>query len=105
MEGAALSRRGGPRRRSGEAEDEKGKESVEEEDSKETEVADALKGAPEASEAPDLAPSTQPLVSQPEQDYLKMMEQMTQFMGKLAQPVAPRDTSKAPEFKSPFVSL
>ncbi|MBW0555906.1 hypothetical protein O181_095621 [Austropuccinia psidii MF-1] len=30
-----------------------------------------------------------------------MMEQMTQFMGQLTQAVAPRDTSKAPAFKTP----
>ncbi|MBW0582490.1 hypothetical protein O181_122205 [Austropuccinia psidii MF-1] len=30
-----------------------------------------------------------------------MMEQMTQFMGKLTQAVAPRDTSKVPAFKTP----
>ncbi|MBW0550828.1 hypothetical protein O181_090543 [Austropuccinia psidii MF-1] len=30
-----------------------------------------------------------------------MMEQMTQFMGQLTQEVAPRDTSKAPAFKTP----
>ncbi|MBW0525631.1 hypothetical protein O181_065346 [Austropuccinia psidii MF-1] len=82
MEGAAPSRRG----------DEEGEESVEEEDSEDTKVA----GAPEASEAPNLAHSNQPLVSQAEQNFLKMMEQMTKFMGQLTQAVAPRETSKAP---------
>ncbi|MBW0554000.1 hypothetical protein O181_093715 [Austropuccinia psidii MF-1] len=76
-EGAARSRRGG------EAEDK--------EDSEETEVAAALAGAPEASEAPNLDHSNQPLVSQAETDFLKMMEQMTQFMGQLTQEAAPRD--------------
>ncbi|MBW0483620.1 hypothetical protein O181_023335 [Austropuccinia psidii MF-1] len=95
MEGAAPSRRGGPRSRSGEAEYEEGEES------EETEVADALAGAPEASEAPNLAHSNKPLVSQAETNFLKMMEQMTQFMGQLTQEVAPRDTQKAPAFKTP----
>ncbi|MBW0473258.1 hypothetical protein O181_012973 [Austropuccinia psidii MF-1] len=55
----------------------------------------------EASEAPNLAPSNQPLASQSEPNFLRMMEHMTQFIGKLTQAVAPRDTSKAPEFKTP----
>ncbi|MBW0504942.1 hypothetical protein O181_044657 [Austropuccinia psidii MF-1] len=101
MEGEAPCRRGGPRSRSGEAEDEKGEESVEEEESEETKVAAALAGAPEASEAPNLAPSNQPLVSEAEPNLLKMMKQMTQFMGELTQKVSPRDTSKAPELKTP----
>ncbi|MBW0517666.1 hypothetical protein O181_057381 [Austropuccinia psidii MF-1] len=45
--------------------------------------------------------SNKPRVSQAEPNSLKMMEQMTQFMGQLAQEVSPRDTSKAPEFKTP----
>ncbi|MBW0461119.1 hypothetical protein O181_000834 [Austropuccinia psidii MF-1] len=85
----------------GEAEDEEGEESVEEEESEETEVATALVGAPEASEAANLSHSNQPLVSKAEPNFLKMMEQMTQFMGKLIQAVAPRDNSKAPAFKTP----
>ncbi|MBW0574634.1 hypothetical protein O181_114349 [Austropuccinia psidii MF-1] len=123
MEGAAPSRRGGvksrksrsfsgllggypripqgPRSRSGEAEDEEGEESVEEEESEETEVAAALEGAPEASEAPNLALSNQPLVSQAEPNLLQMMEQMTQVMGQLTKAVASRDTSKAPSLKTP----
>ncbi|MBW0460342.1 hypothetical protein O181_000057 [Austropuccinia psidii MF-1] len=123
MEGAAPSKRGGvksrisrsfsgflggypsisqgPRGRLGEAEDEEGEESVEEEDSEETEVASALAGAPEASEAVNLAHPNQPLVSQAEPNSLKMMEQMTQFMGKLTQAVSPRENFKSPEFKTP----
>ncbi|MBW0573149.1 hypothetical protein O181_112864, partial [Austropuccinia psidii MF-1] len=101
MEGAAHPRRGGVKSRSGEAEDEDGEESVEEEESEETELEDSFAGAPEASEAPNLAPFNQPLVSQAEPSFLKMMEQMTQFMGQITQAVAPRDTSKAPEFKTP----
>ncbi|MBW0503991.1 hypothetical protein O181_043706 [Austropuccinia psidii MF-1] len=114
LEGAAPSRRGGvksrisrsfsgflgghpsifqgPRSRSGEAEDEEGEESVEEEEYEETEVAAALSGAPEASEAQNLAHSNQPFVSQAEPNFLKMMEQMTQLIGQLTQAVAPRDT-------------
>ncbi|MBW0523398.1 hypothetical protein O181_063113 [Austropuccinia psidii MF-1] len=74
---------------------------LEEEEYKETEVAAALEGAPEDSEAQNLANSNQPLVSQGETKFLKMMEQMTQFMGQITQAVAPRDTSKFPAFKIP----
>ncbi|MBW0544565.1 hypothetical protein O181_084280 [Austropuccinia psidii MF-1] len=117
MEGAAPSRRGGmksrrsrsffgllggypgmsegERERLGEAEDEEGEES------EKTKVETALSGAPEASEATNLAHSNQPLVSEAEPNFLKMMEQMTQFMGQLTQEVAPRDNSKAPAFKTP----
>ncbi|MBW0594080.1 hypothetical protein O181_133795, partial [Austropuccinia psidii MF-1] len=89
-----------PRSISGEAEDEEG-ESVEEEESEETELEDALASAPEAFEAPNISPSNQPLASQAEPNFLKIMEQMTQFMGQLTQEVPPRDTSRAPEFKTP----
>ncbi|MBW0581428.1 hypothetical protein O181_121143 [Austropuccinia psidii MF-1] len=123
MEGEAPSRRGGMKsRRSrsffgllsgypgmsdgarailGEAEDEDGEESVEEEESEETEVATALEGVPEASGASILAHSNQHLVSQAEPNFLNIMEQITQFMGQLTQAVAPRDSSKAPAFKTP----
>ncbi|MBW0522654.1 hypothetical protein O181_062369 [Austropuccinia psidii MF-1] len=90
----------GARGRLGEAEDEEGEESVEEKDSEETGVANAFEGVPEASGAENLAHSNQPLVSQAEPNFLKMMEQMTQFMGKLTQAVVPRDNSKAPAFKT-----
>ncbi|MBW0519809.1 hypothetical protein O181_059524 [Austropuccinia psidii MF-1] len=66
--------------RSEEAEDEEGEESVEEEESEETELASTLEAEP---------------------NFLRMMEHMTQFIGKITQEVAPRDTSKAPEFKTP----
>ncbi|MBW0558440.1 hypothetical protein O181_098155 [Austropuccinia psidii MF-1] len=89
------------RARLGEAEDEEGEESVEEEESEETEVATALECVPEASETENLAHYNQPLVSQVEPNFLKMMEQMTQFMGQLTQAVTPRDNSKAPAFKTP----
>ncbi|MBW0467215.1 hypothetical protein O181_006930 [Austropuccinia psidii MF-1] len=91
MEGAEPSKRGG------ETEDEEGEKSVEEEDYDQTEVA----AAPEASEAPNLAPSNQPLASQAEPNFLKMMEQITQFMGQLTQGVDPRDTSRASALKNP----
>ncbi|MBW0566829.1 hypothetical protein O181_106544 [Austropuccinia psidii MF-1] len=117
MGGAAPSRRGGmksrrsrsffgllggypgisecARARLGEAEDEEGEES------EGTDVATALSGAPEASKVANLANYNQPLVSQAEPNFLKMMEQMTQFMGQLTQEVSHRDTSKAPAFKTP----
>ncbi|MBW0591861.1 hypothetical protein O181_131576, partial [Austropuccinia psidii MF-1] len=85
----------GARSRLGESEDEEGEES------EETEVAAALAGAPEASEAANLALSNQPLVSHAEPNFLKIMEQMTQFMGQITQAVGSRDTSKVPEFKTP----
>ncbi|MBW0508207.1 hypothetical protein O181_047922 [Austropuccinia psidii MF-1] len=115
MEGEATSRRGGvksrrsrslygllggyplisqgPKSRSAEAEDHEGEEP------EETEVA-----APEASGGPNIAPSNQPLVSQSEPNFLKMMEQMTQFIGQLTQAVSPRDTSRAPAFKTPLMN-
>ncbi|MBW0489605.1 hypothetical protein O181_029320 [Austropuccinia psidii MF-1] len=119
MEGAAPSRRGGmksrrsrsfsgllggypgtsegARARLGEVENEEG------EDSGETEVADALANAPEVPQGSNLALSSQPLVSQTEPSLLKMMEQVTQFMGQITQAVAPRDNCKAPAFKTPFM--
>ncbi|MBW0490300.1 hypothetical protein O181_030015 [Austropuccinia psidii MF-1] len=84
----------GPRSRSGE-------ESVEEEGYEENEVEDSLAGAPETSEAPNIALSTQPLISQAEPNFLKMMEKMTQFIARLTQEVSPRDNSRGPEFKTP----
>ncbi|MBW0586629.1 hypothetical protein O181_126344 [Austropuccinia psidii MF-1] len=91
----------GARARLGEVEDEEGEESVEEEFSGETEVADAFANAPEVPQGPNLALSNQPLVSQTEPSLLRMMEQMTQFMGQLTQAVTPRDNYKAPAFKAP----
>ncbi|MBW0586794.1 hypothetical protein O181_126509 [Austropuccinia psidii MF-1] len=123
MEGAASSRRGGVnsrrarsfsgllgvypsmsqghRSRLGEAEDKEREEYVEEEECEETEVEAALAGTPEASESANLAHSNNPLVSQSEPNFLKMMKQITKFMGKLTQAVALRDNSKAPAFKIP----
>ncbi|MBW0534393.1 hypothetical protein O181_074108 [Austropuccinia psidii MF-1] len=80
----------GARARLGEAEDEEGEES------EETEVATAFAGVPEASEAANPGHSNQPLVSQAKPNFLKMMEQITKFMGQLTQAVAPRNNSKAP---------
>ncbi|MBW0558809.1 hypothetical protein O181_098524 [Austropuccinia psidii MF-1] len=74
---------------------------MEEEESEETEVAAALVGAPEAFESSNLALDNQPLVFQAEPNFLKMMEQMTQFMGQLTQEVSPRDNSKCLAFKTP----
>ncbi|MBW0505473.1 hypothetical protein O181_045188 [Austropuccinia psidii MF-1] len=107
MEGAAPSRRGGmksrrsrsfsgllfgypgmsegARARLGEVEDEEGEEPVEEEDSGETEVADALANAPEVPQASDLAPTNKPLVSKYDPSLLKIMEQMATIMGQLSQ--------------------
>ncbi|MBW0503512.1 hypothetical protein O181_043227 [Austropuccinia psidii MF-1] len=85
----------GPRYILGEAEAEDG------EASEETEVETALAGVPEASEAANPAHSNEPLVSQAEPNFLKIMEQMTQFMGQLTQAVTPRDNSKPPAFKTP----
>ncbi|MBW0565989.1 hypothetical protein O181_105704 [Austropuccinia psidii MF-1] len=123
MEGEAPSRRGGmksrrsrscsgllggypgmsedARARLGEVEAEEGEESVEKEDSGDTEVADALKNAPEVPQGSNLALSSKPLVSQTEPSLLQMMEKMTQFMGQLTQAVTPRYNSKAPAFKNP----
>ncbi|MBW0497109.1 hypothetical protein O181_036824 [Austropuccinia psidii MF-1] len=116
MEGAAPSRRGGmksrrsrsfsgllggypgmsegARARLGEVEDEEGEESVEEEDSGETEVADALENAPEVPQGSNIAFSSQPLVSQAEPSLLKMMEQMTQFRGNSLKKLLPGTITK-----------
>ncbi|MBW0552646.1 hypothetical protein O181_092361 [Austropuccinia psidii MF-1] len=85
----------GARARLGEAEDEEGVES------EEAEVATALAGSPEASESANQAHSNQPLVFQAEPNFLKMLEQMTQFMGQVTKAVSPRDNFKAPAFKTP----
>ncbi|MBW0572020.1 hypothetical protein O181_111735 [Austropuccinia psidii MF-1] len=123
MEGAAPSRRGGmksrksrsssgllggypgmpegARARLGEVEDEEGEDFVEEEDSGETEVADALENFPEVPQGSNLAPTKQTLVSKSDPSLLKIMEKMATIMGQLSQAEAPRDNSKAPTFKSP----
>ncbi|MBW0509247.1 hypothetical protein O181_048962 [Austropuccinia psidii MF-1] len=90
-----------PRSRLGEAGDEEREESVEEEEYEETKVEASLPGSTEAFETPKLALSNQPLVSQAEPNFLKMMEQMTQLMGQLTQAVFPRDNPRGPEFNSP----
>ncbi|MBW0483215.1 hypothetical protein O181_022930 [Austropuccinia psidii MF-1] len=123
MEGAAPSRRGGMKsRRSrsfsgllggysgmsegaratlGEVEDEEGEESVEEEDSGETEMEDTFANAPELPQSSNIAPTNQSIVSQSDGSLLEIMEQMATIMGQLCQAAAPRDSSKAPEFKTP----
>ncbi|MBW0506334.1 hypothetical protein O181_046049 [Austropuccinia psidii MF-1] len=103
IEGAAPSRRGGMKSRrsrsfSGLLE---GEDSVEEEDSGETEVVDALENAPEVPQGSNLAPTNQPLVSQSDPSLFKIMEQMATIMGQLFQAAAPRDNSKAPAFETP----
>ncbi|MBW0573832.1 hypothetical protein O181_113547 [Austropuccinia psidii MF-1] len=89
------------RGRLGEVEDEEGEEYVEEEDSGETEVADALENAPEVPQVSNLAPTNQSLVSQSDPSLLKIMEQMATIMGQLSLAAAPRGNSKAPSFKTP----
>ncbi|MBW0467167.1 hypothetical protein O181_006882 [Austropuccinia psidii MF-1] len=101
MEGTELSRRSrsfsgllggypsiykGPRSRLGQVEAEEGEESVE------TEVSSSLEGSPEASEGTNISHYNQPIVSQAEPNFLKMMEQVTQLMGQLTQEVSPRDS-------------
>ncbi|MBW0530522.1 hypothetical protein O181_070237 [Austropuccinia psidii MF-1] len=89
MEGEPTSRRG------------EEEESLEEEESEETEVEASLAGAPEDSKASNIAHSNQPLFSQAEPNFLKMVENMTKFMGQITQAATPRDNSKAPAFKNP----
>ncbi|MBW0480566.1 hypothetical protein O181_020281 [Austropuccinia psidii MF-1] len=72
-------------------------ELVEEEESEQTEV----EGACEISEDEDLAYSDQPLVSQVESNFLKMMEKIPQLLGQLTQAISPSDNSKPPAFKTP----
>ncbi|MBW0527990.1 hypothetical protein O181_067705 [Austropuccinia psidii MF-1] len=91
----------GTRSKLGEAEDEEGEESVEEEQYEEAEVAAALEGDPEASEPANLAHYNETLVSQAEPNFLKMMEKMTQFMEQISKAVTRRNSSKAPAFKNP----
>ncbi|MBW0552821.1 hypothetical protein O181_092536 [Austropuccinia psidii MF-1] len=123
MEGAEPSRRGGmksrrsrsfsgllagypgmsddARARLGEVKDEEAEESVEEEDSGETEVAYALANSPEVPQGSNLAPTNQSLVSQSDPSLLEIMKQMNTIMGQLSQADAPRDNFKAPAFKTP----
>ncbi|MBW0467925.1 hypothetical protein O181_007640 [Austropuccinia psidii MF-1] len=91
----------GSRARLGEAEDEEGEKSVEEKDSGETEVADALENAPEVPQGSNLAPTNQPLVSQSDLSLHRIIVQMATIMGQVSQAEDPRDNSKAPEFKTP----
>ncbi|MBW0575014.1 hypothetical protein O181_114729 [Austropuccinia psidii MF-1] len=78
----------GARARLGEVEDEEGEESVEEEDSGEAEVEDALANAPEVPQDYNLAPTNQSLVSQSDPSLLKIKEQMATIMGQLSQTTA-----------------
>ncbi|MBW0474208.1 hypothetical protein O181_013923 [Austropuccinia psidii MF-1] len=90
-----------PRSTLGEAEDEEGEESVEMEESENTDVAASLEGSPEASDAPNLALSNKTFVFKADLNFLKIGEKMTQFMGKITQAVSLRDNSRAPAFKTP----
>ncbi|MBW0534588.1 hypothetical protein O181_074303 [Austropuccinia psidii MF-1] len=78
-------------------------EYLEEEDSGETEVADALSNAPEVPQGSNIAPTNQPLVPQSDTSLLKIMEKMATIMGQISQEAAPRDNSKAPAFKNPSI--
>ncbi|MBW0483529.1 hypothetical protein O181_023244 [Austropuccinia psidii MF-1] len=89
------------RARLGEVEDEEGEESVEEEGSGETEIADALANTPEVPQGSNLAPTNQSLVSQCDASLLKIMEQMATIIEQLSQAATPRDNYKAPAFKTP----
>ncbi|MBW0471957.1 hypothetical protein O181_011672 [Austropuccinia psidii MF-1] len=93
----------GVRARLGEVEDEEGEESVEVEDSGEYEVADALENASEVPQGSNIAPTSQPIVSQADPSLLKIIEQMATIMGKLSQEAAPRDNYKASSFKTPSI--
>ncbi|MBW0515871.1 hypothetical protein O181_055586 [Austropuccinia psidii MF-1] len=84
----------------GKVEDEEGEESVEEEDSGETEVAYALPNAPKVPQGSNISPNNQPFVSQSDPSLLKIMEKMTTIMGQLSQAASPRDNYKAPAFKT-----
>ncbi|MBW0474862.1 hypothetical protein O181_014577 [Austropuccinia psidii MF-1] len=56
-------------------------ESVEEEGSGKTEVEEALENAPEVPHGSNLSPTNQPLVSESDPSFLKIMEQMATIMG------------------------
>ncbi|MBW0497413.1 hypothetical protein O181_037128 [Austropuccinia psidii MF-1] len=83
----------------GKVEDEGREESVEEEDSGETEVADALANAPEVPHCSNPAPTNQYLVSQSDPRLHKIIEQMATIMGYLSQAEAPK--SQTPSMKAP----
>ncbi|MBW0532621.1 hypothetical protein O181_072336 [Austropuccinia psidii MF-1] len=91
------------RERLGEVEDEEGEESVEEEDSGEIEVEDALANAQEVPQGSNLALSSKRILSQTEPSLLKMMEKITQLMGQLTQAFNPRENFKDPAFKTPSI--
>ncbi|MBW0540679.1 hypothetical protein O181_080394 [Austropuccinia psidii MF-1] len=94
----------GARARLEEVEGEKGEDSMEEEDSGETEVADALENAPEVPQGSNLTTTNQALVSESDPSLLKIMDQMATIMGQLSQEAANRDNSKAPAFKTPSMN-
>ncbi|MBW0475360.1 hypothetical protein O181_015075 [Austropuccinia psidii MF-1] len=89
----------GARARLGEVEDEEGDKYVEEEDSGETEVADALENSPVVPQGSNLAPTNQPLFSQSYPSILKIMRQIATIMGQLSQAEAP--AFNTPSMKAP----
>ncbi|MBW0537119.1 hypothetical protein O181_076834 [Austropuccinia psidii MF-1] len=78
----------------------KGEESVEVEGSDKTEVASSLTNAPEAPEAANPALYKKNHLSEVEPSLLKMMEQMTQLMGKITQAVFLRDNYRVSDSKT-----
>ncbi|MBW0520587.1 hypothetical protein O181_060302 [Austropuccinia psidii MF-1] len=80
MEGAAPSRRGGTKSRRSRS------------------LCGLLGEVPQGS---NLTPSNKHLVSQSDPSLLNIMEQMDTLMGQLSQAAVPRDSSKAPSFKTP----
>ncbi|MBW0472012.1 hypothetical protein O181_011727 [Austropuccinia psidii MF-1] len=49
------------------------------------------------------SPTNKPLFLQAEPTFLRMMEHITQFMGRITQAASPRDNFKAPAFKTPAI--
>ncbi|MBW0508878.1 hypothetical protein O181_048593 [Austropuccinia psidii MF-1] len=70
-------------------------------ESEDTEIEASLEDFPKAPEAPNLSLSNKPLITHDEPNFLSMMKQMTQSMGKIIQAVSPRDNPRAPAFKTP----
>ncbi|MBW0492098.1 hypothetical protein O181_031813 [Austropuccinia psidii MF-1] len=94
IEGAAPSRRGGPRIRLGEAEDEEERSLWKRK---------GLRRPPQVFMRLvrlQIYPFLINLLSQADPNFLKMTEKMTQFMLQLTQAVAPRDISRAPALKT-----
>ncbi|MBW0480176.1 hypothetical protein O181_019891 [Austropuccinia psidii MF-1] len=73
---------------------------MEEEESDENEAKYSFEYASKASEAPNPTFYNQPLVSQAEPSFLRMMEQMTHFMGQLTQKLALRESYRVQASKT-----